>query len=51
LGSLAQLCATRGVRPRIDSVFALDDARDAVARLESGEAVGKVIVDPTGTSK
>jgi NADPH:quinone reductase-like Zn-dependent oxidoreductase len=51
LARLAQFCATRGVRPRIDSVFSLDEASAAVARLESGHAVGKVIVDPTKPSE
>ncbi|WP_432513488.1 zinc-binding dehydrogenase [Kineococcus sp. SYSU DK001] len=43
---LLQFCDTAGLEPEIDSVHALADARDAFARLESGEAVGKVLVRP-----
>jgi NADPH:quinone reductase-like Zn-dependent oxidoreductase len=32
------------VRPVIDSTFALADAAEAFARLESGEAFGKVVL-------
>jgi NADPH:quinone reductase-like Zn-dependent oxidoreductase len=43
---LLQFCVTAGLEPEIDSVHALADARDAFARLDSGEAVGKVLVRP-----
>jgi NADPH:quinone reductase-like Zn-dependent oxidoreductase len=33
--------------PPVDSVFALDDARDAYARLASGEQFGKIVVQMT----
>jgi NADPH:quinone reductase-like Zn-dependent oxidoreductase len=46
LRSLAQLCATRAMAPRIDSVYPLTDAAQAVGRLESGDTVGKVLVTP-----
>ncbi|MEZ0491935.1 zinc-binding dehydrogenase [Kineococcus sp. TBRC 1896] len=41
---LLQFCDSAGLAPEVDSVHALADARDAFARLESGEAVGKVLV-------
>jgi NADPH:quinone reductase-like Zn-dependent oxidoreductase len=43
---LLQFCDTAGLEPEVDSVHALADARDAFARLDSGEAVGKVLVRP-----
>lgn len=43
---LLRFCDTAGLEPEVDSVHALADARDAFARLESGEAVGKVLVRP-----
>jgi NADPH:quinone reductase-like Zn-dependent oxidoreductase len=46
LRALVSFCAARGVTPHIDSTYPLADARSAVARLESGDAVGKVIVEP-----
>jgi NADPH:quinone reductase-like Zn-dependent oxidoreductase len=33
--------------PVVDSVIALDDVTDAYARLDSGERVGKVVIDTT----
>ncbi|HYW49165.1 MAG TPA: zinc-binding dehydrogenase, partial [Gemmatimonadaceae bacterium] len=33
-----------GLRPPVDSVFTLDAARDAYARLMSGEQFGKVVI-------
>jgi len=44
LVALLDLCVDSGIRPTIDSTFALTDARDALARLASGEAFGKVVV-------
>ncbi|MGI4896810.1 MAG: zinc-binding dehydrogenase [Janthinobacterium lividum] len=41
---LLQFCADADLAPEIDSVHPLADARTAFARLESGEAVGKVLV-------
>jgi NADPH:quinone reductase-like Zn-dependent oxidoreductase len=46
LRSLSALCDARGIRPHIDSIFALDDARQAFERLGSGAAFGKVVVTP-----
>ena len=47
---LARFCALHGVTPPVDAVYPLAAARDAVARLESGDAVGKVLVDPSAAS-
>lgn len=44
LAALLAFLARTGVRPRIDSTFALADARQALGRLESGEHVGKIVV-------
>lgn len=44
LRSVVALVAGSGIRPLIDSTFALDDAAAAVARLASGEAIGKVVI-------
>ena len=41
---LLSFCGSAGLEPEVDSVHALADARDAFARLHSGEAVGKVLV-------
>jgi NADPH:quinone reductase-like Zn-dependent oxidoreductase len=46
LARVARLCAERGLRPAIDSSYRLADARDALSRLESGETVGKIVVEP-----
>jgi NADPH:quinone reductase-like Zn-dependent oxidoreductase len=43
LATLAQLCATRGVRPIIDRVLPLADAREGFAALERGDVFGKVV--------
>jgi NADPH:quinone reductase-like Zn-dependent oxidoreductase len=46
LVDLVALCDARGVRPHIDSVYSLEDTTSAVARLDSGNAFGKVVVVP-----
>lgn len=46
LSSLVAFCVAANIHPAIDSVHSLDDAQVAVARLESGEAVGKVLIRP-----
>ncbi len=45
LTELLALCATRDIHPVIDSVYGLSEARDAFARLASGEVFGKVVLD------
>lgn len=46
LRDLVSMVATTGIEPVIDSVHDLADAAAAVARLASGEAVGKVLIRP-----
>ena len=46
LAGLLQLCATTGIRPVIDSVLPLADAREGFARLEKGDIFGKVVLTP-----
>jgi NADPH:quinone reductase-like Zn-dependent oxidoreductase len=41
---LASFLETTGVRPQVDSTFALEDARDAFAKLDSGDVFGKVVL-------
>ena len=44
LAGLLALLATTGVRPQVDEVYALADARQAFARLETGDVVGKLVL-------
>lgn len=46
LADLVRLCVARGVRPHVDSVHPLEEAAGAVARLDSGQAFGKVVLVP-----
>ena len=46
LAALATLCATRGIRPIIDSVHPWSAVRAAFERLASGDIFGKVVVEP-----
>jgi NADPH:quinone reductase-like Zn-dependent oxidoreductase len=46
LEALCRLVDAAGVRPVIDSTFALADAAAALRRLESGDVFGKVVVVP-----
>ncbi|MDR3079938.1 MAG: zinc-binding dehydrogenase [Streptomyces sp.] len=46
LAGLRALCANAGVRPVIDSVLPLADAREAFARLERGDVFGKLVLTP-----
>jgi NADPH:quinone reductase-like Zn-dependent oxidoreductase len=46
LVALQHFLVASGVRPVIDSMYVLADARDAFERLASGEAFGKVVVEP-----
>ena len=47
LAGLLRLCVDAGVRPVIDSEYALSEARDAFAKLESGAVFGKIVLDHT----
>ncbi len=44
---LLRFCEIGDLQAEVDSVHALPEARAAFARLDSGRAVGKVIVSPT----
>ena len=46
LGHLLAFLARTGVRPLVDSTYALADARDAVRRLVGGEQFGKIVLEP-----
>ncbi len=45
LEQLARLCEARGVRPEIDRVLPLADAREGLAAMARGELFGKVVLD------
>ncbi|MBE7459390.1 MAG: NADP-dependent oxidoreductase [Zoogloeaceae bacterium] len=45
LGEIGRLLAEGSVRPIIDKVFPLAQAREALARVEAGHATGKVVVE------
>ncbi len=47
LEALCRLVESAGLSPVIDSTWPLDGAADALARLEGGEAFGKVVVTST----
>ncbi|MFF7993053.1 zinc-binding dehydrogenase [Kitasatospora xanthocidica] len=46
LAGLLALCANTGVRPVIDSVLPLSEAREGFARLAKGEVFGKIVLNP-----
>jgi NADPH:quinone reductase-like Zn-dependent oxidoreductase len=46
LERVAQFCEVTGVRPSIDAVLPLSDARDAFARMAGGELFGKLVLTP-----
>jgi NADPH:quinone reductase-like Zn-dependent oxidoreductase len=45
LADLLDMCANRGLRPVVDSVFGFAEARKAFERLHSGGAFGKIVLD------
>jgi NADPH:quinone reductase-like Zn-dependent oxidoreductase len=45
LADLIAFLRTSGVRPRIDRVLPLDEARDALAAMAAGELVGKIVLE------
>ena len=45
LAALAELLAERGGRPVVDSVFGFSEVAKAVAKLESGDVFGKIVLD------
>jgi NADPH:quinone reductase-like Zn-dependent oxidoreductase len=46
LAGLLSLCSVAGVRPVIDSVLPLAEAREGFARLAKGDVFGKVVLTP-----
>lgn len=46
LADLTAFVARAGIEPLVDSSYALTDARDALARLEAGGHMGKIVVTP-----
>lgn len=44
LSGLLSFCAVKGVRPIIDSTLPLDQAREGLAKVASGEVFGKVVL-------
>jgi NADPH:quinone reductase-like Zn-dependent oxidoreductase len=48
LAQLVQLLASSGVRPVIDRVLPLSDAREGFAALDAGDVFGKVVFTPAG---
>jgi NADPH:quinone reductase-like Zn-dependent oxidoreductase len=46
LARLATLCAQTGLRPQIDRVLPLTEARDGIAAMINGELFGKVVLTP-----
>jgi NADPH:quinone reductase-like Zn-dependent oxidoreductase len=46
LGRLARLCETSGIRPEIDRVLPLAQARDGFAALAAGDVFGKIVFTP-----
>jgi len=46
LGRLAQLLVTAGIRPEIDRVLPLGDARDGFSAMASGDVFGKIVFTP-----
>jgi D-arabinose 1-dehydrogenase-like Zn-dependent alcohol dehydrogenase len=43
LGRLVSFCRLTGVRPVVDTVLPLEDARDGFARMAAGDVVGKIV--------
>jgi NADPH:quinone reductase-like Zn-dependent oxidoreductase len=46
LARLARLCETSGIRPEIDRVLGLSEARDGFAAMDSGDVFGKIVFRP-----
>ena len=46
LSQLAQLCEASGIRPEIDRVLPLSEARDGFAAMASGDVFGKIVFTP-----
>lgn len=46
LGALAELCVLKGLRPPIDRVLPLAEARQGFEAMESGDVFGKIVFTP-----
>jgi D-arabinose 1-dehydrogenase-like Zn-dependent alcohol dehydrogenase len=46
LAQLARLCEASGIRPEIDRVLPLSEARDGFAAMASGDLFGKIVFTP-----
>jgi NADPH:quinone reductase-like Zn-dependent oxidoreductase len=46
LAQLARLCETSGIRPQIDRVLPLSEARDGFAAMAAGDVFGKIVFRP-----
>jgi NADPH:quinone reductase-like Zn-dependent oxidoreductase len=46
LAQLARLCETSGIRPHIDRVLPLADAREGFAAMAAGDVFGKIVFRP-----
>jgi NADPH:quinone reductase-like Zn-dependent oxidoreductase len=46
LARLARLCETAGIRPEIDRVLPLSEAREGFAAMASGDLFGKIVFTP-----
>jgi NADPH:quinone reductase-like Zn-dependent oxidoreductase len=46
LSQLAQLCEASGIRPEIDRVLPLSEAREGFAAMASGDVFGKIVFTP-----
>ncbi len=46
LGRLARLCVTSGIRPEIDRVLPLPDAREGFEAMSTGDIFGKIVFTP-----
>ncbi|MCW2680849.1 MAG: Zn-dependent oxidoreductase, partial [Frankiales bacterium] len=46
LAGLIGMLAATGVRPQVDEVIPLSDARRGFERLDAGDVVGKIVLTP-----
>jgi D-arabinose 1-dehydrogenase-like Zn-dependent alcohol dehydrogenase len=44
LDRLARLCATAQIKPAIDATYPLEQAREAIERLNAGDVFGKLVL-------
>ena len=47
-GAMLDLYAEHGLKPKINETFPLEDAADALKRMEEGEGMGKIVLDIPG---